>query len=252
MAIPPLPAPLVPPTVPAPRTYHATHRGLWWGSRCRVCRQGSDTSLCHTCEQLWHGLAPRCPACALRQPEGLLCGSCRRQPPPQHHTHVAFDYAFPWDALVQQWKFARATGLTQLLASRLIQSAQSDEVWLHHAKPVFLPVPLTHHRLRQRGYNQSALLAAALARHFRLRWRDDVISRPVERPHQAGLSRAQRQTNLQGVFLVEPRWRPWLVGRSVVLVDDVITTGATTAEAARELLRVGAKQVAVYALARTA
>lgn len=225
----------------------------WWGSACRICRQRSSTAFCLHCRELWWSPAARCPSCGLRQAQGQLCRSCRTERPPQARTWVAFDYAFPWDQLIQQWKFSQATGLTGPLAQCLLPSLPKDLASGAEAdRPVLVPVPLSQRRWRERGYNQSALLAQRLARALHLPCRLDMLIKPVERPHQADLSRAERQRNLQGAFLVEPRHQPWLKGRRVLLVDDVITTGATTAQAAFELLRCGAARVDVCALARTA
>ena len=79
-----------------------------------------------------------------------------------------------------------------------------------------------------------------------------LLQRPVERERQSGLTREARLRNLRGVFMVDPAQRQRLAGRHVALVDDVVTTGATAREAAAELLRAGAAQVELWAVARTA
>jgi ComF family protein len=231
--------------------HQSAQTSLWWGSQCHICHHPSDAPVCVSCQRLWLVPRSRCSVCGLPGAGRAWCKACHAQPLPQTRTWVAFDYAFPWDGLIQAWKFAKATGMTGVLASALAQAMSAHWPLLREEAVVLVPVPLSARRLQQRGYNQSALLAAWLARHSGLAWHDQVLSRPVDRPHQATLTRAERQQNLDGAFLVEPRWRTWLDGRTVMLVDDVITTGATTAAAARELLRTGARDVWVCALART-
>lgn len=215
---------------------------------CEVCHQISRAGVCADCEALFLKPRPRCQRCGLASAADV-CMACVHKPAPHGRAWVAYDYAFPWDGLILQWKFASRNGLTATLAQALIQ-----ELRAHPPAPgsCLLPLPLSAQRLRERGYNQAALLAHELAGALGLPCRSDVLLRPLDRVHQAGLSRAQRNTNLQGVFMVDPRHRPWLQGQRVVLVDDVITTGATLRVAAAELLRSGAAAVDVCALARTA
>ncbi len=114
-----------------------------------------------------------------------------------------------------------------------------------------LPVPLAAPRLAQRGYNQAWELARHVTRALGVQAWHEVLSRPVDTSHQAGLGRQERQHNLRSAFMVEPAQRARLQGLHVALVDDVMTTGATVAEASRELLRSGASRVDVWVFART-
>ncbi len=115
-----------------------------------------------------------------------------------------------------------------------------------------VPIPLSPARLAERGYNQSLLLARQLSRRLGLPVEEALLQRPIDTAHQPGLSREQRAANLRGAFWVDSRLHRHLAGRDLALVDDVLTTGATTAEAARELLRAGARSVAVWVVARAA
>jgi len=126
--------------------------------------------------------------------------------------------------------------------------------WLALALPreqsfdVIVPMPLHWHRRWQRGFNQAELLAQEIARRWNVPVRNAVRRRKATRM-QAGLTNAKRRANVQGAFLLKRGQR--LDGLRVLLVDDVLTTGATAAACARVLKRAGAKHVAVLALART-
>lgn len=115
-----------------------------------------------------------------------------------------------------------------------------------------LPVPLAADRLRERGYNQAWELARRVAAGRRLPSDARLLLRPVSTAHQAALPKAARENNLHQAFMVDPRRRREVQGRTIAVVDDVMTTGATLREATRALLQAGALAVEVWALARTA
>jgi ComF family protein len=115
---------------------------------------------------------------------------------------------------------------------------------------VMVPVPLHARRLRKRGFNQSALLARALAKRTGCRVSLDALVRGRPTPTQGGLSFAQRRRNVAGAFMVRPRYRDVVAGRSIVLVDDVWTTGATMEACGRVLRRAGAQRVSAVVVLR--
>jgi ComF family protein len=110
-----------------------------------------------------------------------------------------------------------------------------------------VPLPLSRRRRRERGFNQAELLAETIATHLGALLRPRGLRKVVDTPPQAGLSRAQRRRNLDGVFRAAERV---VRGRRVLLVDDVLTTGASLSEAARTLRRAGARRVDAAVVAR--
>ena len=155
-------------------------------------------------------------------------------------TRVALDYAFPADSLVLALKYAHRLATTRLFVD-LLAAAPRPEADL------VVPMPLHPARLAQRGFNQAAELARPLARHWQLPVRLDGVVRDVNTVPQAGLPWKARAANVRGAFRVTGR----LDGRRVVVVDDVMTTGATLAELARALKAAGAVSVENRVLART-
>lgn len=113
-----------------------------------------------------------------------------------------------------------------------------------------VPVPLHPLRLWRRRFNQAALLASVISRHAGVPSRPDWLARRKATRPQVGLTRAERGENLQGSFAVPASARPAVAGKHIVLVDDVLTTGATANAAARVLLRAGSAQVDVLTFAR--
>jgi ComF family protein len=129
--------------------------------------------------------------------------------------------------------------------------------WLARAGAGFLAdvdvvtaVPLHRLRLLARLYNQAALLALALAEEAQIPTDPMIIERVCRTPSQGGLSRRQRRHNVAGAFRVRPGWAPRIEGQNVLVVDDVMTTGATVEACARTLKRAGAKDIYVLTLAR--
>jgi len=190
---------------------------------------------------------PRCPGCGLRQAEASRrCGRCVRSPEAWVACRCAVDYGFPWDRLVAGFKYGGRPELARPLAGRLAAALnEADRRW----PDWIVPVPLAPARLADRGYNQAWELARRLGRLLDRPSSAAWLHRDREREAQAGLDRAARQRNLRGVFSVSTAHR--FTGRRVALVDDVLTTGATAAEATRALLAAGASEVAVWAFART-
>jgi ComF family protein len=114
-----------------------------------------------------------------------------------------------------------------------------------------IPVPLHYYRLLKRRYNQSALLAQALAKASGVPCLPDALLRARATPSQGPLGLRARSRNVRGAFAVPPRRAARLAGRTLVIIDDVYTTGATTRECARALLKAGAAKVHVLTVART-
>ncbi|MEO6278721.1 ComF family protein [Roseateles sp.] len=222
--------------------------------QCAVCRAWSHQTICEQCLALYARPQPRCWTCAARLPLALTsrphpqCGRCLVDAPPLDRTVAALDYRFPWDGLLQHFKYHQALELRESLLERLNSALGSAEVatpdWL-------LPVPLSVERLRERGYNQAHEMAKALARRRGLRCEPDMLLRVRHNAAQAGLKLQERAANVRGVFAVEPLKAPRLQGASVAVLDDVMTSGATLFELARVLLQAGAMSVQAWVIART-
>jgi ComF family protein len=171
-----------------------------------------------------------------------------RDPPPLDRTIAALDYGFPWDGLLQHYKFHQAIELRETLLERLNQALSIAEA---AAPDWLLPVPLTQARQRERGYNQSYELARTLARHRKLNCDPDLLLRVRNTGSQAQLPLSERAANVRRAFAVHPTRSAELRGSHVVLLDDVMTSGATLFEIARVLRRAGATNVQAWVVART-
>jgi len=222
--------------------------------QCAVCRTWSHQTICESCLALYARPQPRCWTCAARLPLELIgrprpqCGRCLQTPPPLDRTVAALDYRFPWDGLLQHFKYHQALDLRESLLERLNSALSAADV---DAPDWLLPVPLSAERLRERGYNQAHELAKALARRRGLRCEPEMLLRVRHNARQAGLKLEERAVNVRGVFAVEPLRAAQLRGASVALLDDVMTSGATLFELASALLQAGVMSVQAWVIART-
>lgn len=216
-------------------------------SQCSVCHAWPSQRICNACVARFAQPTARCQRCALQVPSGVaVCGACLRRPPDFDACLAAVDYAFPWADALADFKFRADPGLAHAL-SVVLRSTPWVEPAIDAADRV-VPVPLSVERLRERGFNQSALLARRLAgpktdTHTLLRLHSSEA--------QSSLPRAQRLRNLQGAFAIEPARAGALSGQHVVLLDDVMTTGATAHAASLALREAGVAKVTVVVLART-
>lgn len=210
---------------------------------CRTCLQGVmplGSPLCPRCGVMFKGLSG----------SDHLCGRCLERPPSFHMARAAFVYDRSLVDVIHCFKYKGRVQLAAPLGLLLWQAYL--RFWGQEKVDVILPVPLHSGRLRHRGFNQAELLVRKWP--ARAGGADappiagGVLRRVRATPSQAGLGRREREANIQGAFVVP---RPERVsGRHLLLVDDVVTTGATAGECARLLMARGAARVDVLALAR--
>lgn len=210
--------------------------------QCFACGTGSgDGVLCRACLASLPGTGlERCPLCALPALGAQICGACLARVPPYDASLAALDYAFPVDRIVHALKYAHRLAVVRLFIDLLVRQPVPEA-------DIVLPMPLHEARLRQRGFNQAAELARPLARHWGLPVLLDGVVRDLDTRPQAGLPWGERAANMRGAFRVR---RP-LAGLRIVVLDDVMTTGATLAELARCLKAAGAARVENRVVART-
>lgn len=204
----------------------------------------SPFDLCPICAELLPINARPCPRCALPVPDpDRLCAGCASDPPAFDCALVPYLYSYPVEHLVRALKFhgeriyARLLG--QLLAAACVQRSGPRP-------DVLVPVPLHAARYRQRGFNQAHEIARSTARTLGLPFEPDALVRVTATREQSGLPLVDRRRNVRGAFEV---WRLPKAGR-IALVDDVLTTGSTAAEAARVLKAAGVAHVEIWAVAR--
>lgn len=234
---------------------HAEFRGLidlLLPPACPLCgsRSGGHPPLMFCPERLsgFHPIAsPRCPRCSLPYPtEGgsdHLCESCLRDTPPFSSVLALGIYEESLRRAIQRFKYEGAIALDRPLANLLAGIVEGGNV---PSPDLLVPVPLHGTRLRERTYNQALLLARSLGRCCRLPVLSRLLVRHRPTPPQQGLRAEARRQNLKGAFGLKGK----LNGERVLLVDDVVTTGATVRECSRVLLEGGAGEVAVAVLAR--
>jgi ComF family protein len=158
---------------------------------------------------------------------------------------TAVAYGYPWSKLVLEFKFAQHPGWARTMAL-LMRSAPWVEPALERAHLV-LPMPLSAQRLQERGFNQALLLARALAPH---KTRTQLLLRVRNTAAQSSLPRSDRLTNVRHAFAVDPSRQPDVQGKRLVLVDDVMTTGASLGAATACLREAGAAHVTALVFAR--
>ena len=213
-------------------------------SLCHICRRWPSMSLCEPCITAFAQPVPRCPTCALHL-QRLPCGNCQHTPSPLHQCLAAVSYDFPWSQCIVRFKFQADPGLAKALAE-LMRHAPWVEPALDAAHCV-IPIPLSATRLRERGFNQALELTRRLAPDKTCA---TALQRQERGAHQVGASRQDRLMQAAQAFWVNPTHTAHLRGQQVVLVDDVMTTGATLYAAARALKAAGVAKVTGLVFAR--
>lgn len=211
---------------------------------CVLCGSMSDDGLwCKACDaSLPYLRGDHCPVCALPSPGGQVCGRCLSDAPLYDHTCAAFRYGFPLDKLIQSMKYGEQLPLAHELAKRLTNRV-SDE-----APPdLLVPMPLHPSKLRDRGYNQSMLIAATLSRRLKCPLLTKAVRRTRDTPAQSSLPWKDREKNVRDAFVCDVD----LEGKHVALIDDVLTTGASMNALAKAVRKRGAIRISVWVIART-
>lgn len=208
---------------------------------CLLCGERSAAALCDACNaDLPRMHSPRCPICAvpLTAP-APACGACLKTPPAFDATQAVLRYGFPVDRLIQHLKFSRRLASADFFARCMLAGEPPQGT-------LIMPVPLSRQRLRERGFNQALEIARPLARTLALPLDATSLSRPRETLPQSRLPWRARKGNVRHAFACSRD----LTGHAVIVVDDVMTTGATLDAVARTLKDHGAMRVANWVAAR--
>lgn len=179
---------------------------------------------------------------------------CIRHAPPLDATLVAVDYAYPWSELITRYKFGERPGWAAFFANQLLQAPGVQQAFeAMQPDDLIVPMPLSNERLQSRGFNQAWELASALARQSGSVATPNarLLLRVKHTRAQTELQREARLANLKGAFQVDPLRVALLAGRRVILVDDVMTSGASLFTAAQVLRSAGAAHITGVAIART-
>ena len=214
-------------------------------SQCAICKAWPSHAICDACVAAFGRPVPRCQQCAAESAL-QICRTCLQNPPMLNACWAAISYNWPWVPLIAQFKFQSQPGWARHFAL-LMHSTPfvADAIEQAH---VLIPIPLSFKRLSERGFNQSLVLSQQLSRE---KTHSSSLLRMRNTLAQSSLSRNERLTNLKGAFAVAPFMAAKLRGQRILLVDDVMTSGATLNAAAEVLKQAGAAHVSALVFART-
>ncbi|HRE16110.1 MAG TPA: ComF family protein [Rhodocyclaceae bacterium] len=208
---------------------------------CLLCATDSPAAVCPACADELPRLHGGCPQCAEATSHGARCGRCLQSPPAFDRTLALFAYEFPVDQMVQMLKYGQRLILAHWFGNALARHCADLRA------DTIAPMPLHPDKLRQRGFNQALEIARPLAKALTRPLQATLCQRTRATHTQADLPLKERPANVRNAFFCGAR----LDGQHIVLVDDVMTTGASLHECAKALKQAGAAQVSAVVVGRT-
>lgn len=236
-----------------PKQLIKVYKHLLWAlglnTSCLLCtaRAPQGQALCSGCCRQIHWLNADncCPRCNLPGTHGMLCPACQRQRFHFDHCIAATSYQWPANHLLTEFKYRYRKSVLDALLPHLLQRLNTH--YKTDWPDLLLSVPQHPKRLRERGFDQAALLAQTLSRRTGISYQKKGLKRTRYTPSQQALHEKARRKNMRRAFALGAIDCP----PHVALIDDIVTSGATVDELARLLRRHGAKTVDIWALART-
>ncbi|EAR60840.1 ComF family protein [Neptuniibacter caesariensis] len=203
------------------------------------------TSICPDCYKDLPRIQHCCSTCALpfssEVPATTQCGQCLKKQPTFDKVHALFHYKFPIDPVISQLKYEHKTQFVDVL-SQLLNTSLPE---LNGVEAI-IPVPLSKSSFRDRGFNQTELLARKLSKSRKIPIDCKLVTKVRETEHQMGLPKEQRKKNLKDAFFCRPNNY-----KHIALIDDVMTTGTTLEELSRTIKASGVEKVTCLVIART-
>ena len=173
-----------------------------------------------------------------------MCGQCLATPPIHDGVMAAVAYGETARSIILKFKYGGKPGLAKTIAKYLVRYVEP------YRDALIVPVPLHKWRLWSRGFNQSAMIAHQLSRANGAAHVPDLLLRTKKTPVLRGLGRLEREKTVSGAFTINPRHHASIKNKTIVLIDDVYTTGSTTNACAKVLKRAGAARVYILCWAR--
>ena len=223
-----------------------------FSKHCLLCLSSTDNThlLCANCEADLPTNSSACVLCAIPFPKAhtlnvsLICGKCQSNPPHYTTSLIPHLYASPIKELISQLKFQGNLSYAPLLAQVFIRTLKHRK---NNLPDCIIPVPLHKQRLQERGFNQALELARIIAKQLKIPFDYELCQRNKSTPFQSGLSAKQRKQNLKNAFAI-PKSHNY---KHVAIFDDVVTTGTTVNELAKQLKQSGVETIEIWAIART-
>ncbi len=229
------------------RSLFKTVLDIFYPLYCGGCNTAAGSILCDSCIDTFRPVEEEktCPVCGRLIGKNVVCGACMEEKRAFRRGYFGYYFDGRLRDAIHAFKFTGRidTGkyLVGLLKKKLVRIAGEIDC--------VVPVPVTGKRLMERGFNQSFIIGEEIAKMTGKEIHPAVLVKTKHTKDQYALSRKERKKNISGVFAVKNSHH--ISGKTVLLVDDLFTTGYTASEAARSLLRASAKEVVFFALART-
>ena len=228
---------------------------LIYPSNCLICKEHIITHsptdvLCLQClSKIKNNIPPFCVKCSRHLStvsKSNKCNSCKEMSPYFDFAWSSCLYIDPLKNLLQRFKYHQKTLLRQTFCQLMITFIEKYQLDIHQFD-IIVPIPLFSSKLRERGFNQSVLLANEIGKHFNIPVNNDIIVRTANTKSQTILNKKERWTNIKGAFRIKPSIN--ISNKSILIIDDLITTGATSSEAARVLKENRANTIGILTLA---
>ncbi|HIQ14101.1 MAG TPA: ComF family protein, partial [Leucothrix sp.] len=220
-------------------------------SSCVLCDTtvNREVSICDACQADLPTISQACKICGIPlNKTQLICGQCLKAPPEVDYSVNLYHYEAPVDYLIMELKFGQKLSYAAILGFLLKQQLLKNN--LKDLPDALLPVPLHKKRLIKRGFNQSLEIAKIVAKELKIPIEYQLIQRNKVTRAQTELNIKQRKRNIKGCFNLQNENERMPAFQHVVIIDDVVTTGATTNELAKVLKNTGVKKVGVWSIAR--
>ncbi len=213
---------------------------------CILCKQfhTHPHAVCNECIALLPALGPSCSVCAhpLVETTYFVCGNCIKKPPHFDKTITAYQFVDPLRSLLHRFKYEKALYLGSFFAQLILNAYLNSNEGMPQC---LIPVPMHRKKIHTRGFNQSIILTRFLARKLNIPYDLSACQKITHTASQAYLNKAHRTNNLNKVFRVNP-----LPYTHIALIDDLLTTGATANELAKQCKKAGAEQIDIWCCAR--